>query len=155
MKQTPLPETQPQTQAQRQRLLALTPRERLEEGWAELALPVTHRCVRGPETGMAMVRGRMGGTGNAFNLGEMTLSRASVTLDDGATLGHGWVAGRDHRHAELIALVDACAHRPEWAERIDAELMAPLARELDAAREQASRAAAATRVDFFTMVRGE
>ncbi|ATJ84370.1 phosphonate C-P lyase system protein PhnG [Halomonas beimenensis] len=140
---------------QRQRLLALTPRDRLETGWDELALGVEYRCVRGPDTGMAMVRGRMGGTGNAFNLGEMTLSRASVALHDDGTLGHGWVAGRDHRHAELIALIDACARRPDWAERIDAELMAPLARELDAAREQTSRTAAATRVDFFTLVRGE
>ncbi len=147
------------TPAERQRVLALTPRERLEARWAALALAADYRCVRGPETGMAMVRGRMGGTGNAFNLGEMTLSRASVALDDGAPdggpLGHGWVAGRDHRHAELIALVDACAQRPDWAARIDAELIDPLAASLAEDREAASRTAAATRVDFFTLVRGE
>lgn len=151
--------TETRNQARRQRVLALTPRDRLEACWAALALAPDYRCVRGPETGMAMVRGRMGGTGNAFNLGEMTLSRASVALDDGTPgggpLGHGWVAGRDHRHAELIALVDACARNPEWQARIDAELIDPLARELEASRAELSRAAAATRVDFFTMVRGE
>ncbi|MDX1466359.1 MAG: phosphonate C-P lyase system protein PhnG [Halomonas sp.] len=147
------------TPAERQRVLALTPRERLEARWTALALAADYRCVRGPETGMAMVRGRMGGTGNAFNLGEMTLSRASVALDDavvdGGALGHGWVAGRDHRHAELIALVDACATRADWAARIDAELIDPLAASLAEGREDASRTAAATRVDFFTLVRGE
>lgn len=151
MKQTP----SRRTPAERQRVLALTPRERLEARWAALALAADYRCVRGPETGMAMVRGRMGGTGNAFNLGEMTLSRASVALDDDEAMGHGWVAGRDHRHAELIALVDACAKRPDWAARIDAELIDPLAASLAEGREAASRTAAATRVDFFTLVRGE
>ncbi|MBN8413991.1 phosphonate C-P lyase system protein PhnG [Halomonas denitrificans] len=142
------------TPMQRHRLLALTPFERLAQGWQSLGIQARHRCVRGPETGMAMVRGRMGGSGSAFNLGEMTLTRASVALDDGS-LGHGWVRGRDKAHAELIALVDACARHDHWARRIDSELMAPLAQELSQQREQASRQSAATRVDFFTMVRGE
>ncbi|WP_031217770.1 phosphonate C-P lyase system protein PhnG, partial [Halomonas sp. PBN3] len=86
------------TSARRQRILALTPRERLTEQWARLGITPDYRCVRGPEVGMAMVRGRMGGTGNAFNLGEMTLTRASVqlmndsvTTDADKELGHGWV----------------------------------------------------------------
>lgn len=152
------------TRSQRQRILALTSRVRLEAQWASLGVHESHRCVRGPETGMAMVRGRMGGTGNAFNLGEMTLTRASVVLDDGppdggspssGLLGHGWVRGRDHRHAELIALIDACTQRDVLRERIDAELVAPLTAELASRDAEASRTAAATRVDFFTMVRGE
>ncbi|TDX24773.1 alpha-D-ribose 1-methylphosphonate 5-triphosphate synthase subunit PhnG [Modicisalibacter xianhensis] len=142
------------TRSQRQRVLALTPRERLEPCWAELGIAPPHRRVRGPEVGMAMVRGRMGATGNAFNLGEMTMTRASVTLDNGA-LGHGWVRGRDLQHAELIALIDACAQQEALRERIDSELIAPLADELAARNAEASRTAAATRVDFFTMVRGE
>lgn len=160
---TPLHD-QSKPRARRQRVLALTPRESLETRWAALGIRAIHRCVRGPETGMAMLRGRMGGTGNAFHLGEMTLTRASVAVDAAALgsdsvaqeiLGHGWVRGRDHRHAELIALVDACAQHGGWAPRIDAELIAPLQDELEARQAQASRAAAATRVDFFTMVRGE
>lgn len=152
------------TRSHRQRVLALTPRDRLEAQWASLGVHENHRCVRGPETGMAMVRGRMGGTGNAFNLGEMTLTRASVALEDDTSgggslgsglLGHGWVRGRDHRHAELIALIDACAQRDALRERIDAELVEPLAAELASRDAEASRAAAATRVNFFTMVRGE
>lgn len=143
----------------RHRILALTPFTRLSEGWQTLGIRVGHRRVRGPETGMAMVRGRMGGSGNAFNLGEMTLTRASVALDDGTpgggALGHGWVAGRGREHAELIALIDACAREERWARRIDSELIEPLSRVLVAEHAQNSRQAAATRVDFFTMVRGE
>ncbi|GHB13945.1 phosphonate C-P lyase system protein PhnG [Modicisalibacter luteus] len=142
------------TRSQRQRILALTPRERLKSRWTALGIDRPHRRVRGPETGMAMVRGRMGATGNAFNLGEMTMTRASVTLEDGP-LGHGWVRGRDFHHAELIALIDACAQQDDLRERIDAELIAPLADELATRNAEASRTAAATRVDFFTMVRGE
>ncbi|MGR4066575.1 phosphonate C-P lyase system protein PhnG [Billgrantia sp. C5P2] len=146
-------------QARRQRVLALTPRDQLEARWATLGIRAAYRCVRGPETGMAMLRGRMGGTGNAFHLGEMTLTRASVALDDSAgndaLLGHGWVRGRDHRHAELIALVAACAQREAWTRRIDSELVEPLEEALETRRAEASRLAAATRVDFFTLVRGE
>ncbi|MGM0537103.1 MAG: phosphonate C-P lyase system protein PhnG [Pseudomonadota bacterium] len=147
------------TSARRQRILALTPRERLAEHWTRLGLAPEYRRVRGPETGMAMVRGRIGGSGRAFNLGEMTLTRASVMLDDGTPgggpLGHGWVKGRDARHAELIALADACARRDDWRQRIDAELLTPLEAALDAERAAHDSRAAATRVDFFTMVRGE
>ncbi|PMR74339.1 phosphonate C-P lyase system protein PhnG [Billgrantia endophytica] len=142
------------TQIQRQRVLALTPREHLETLWDALGIRVDYRPTRGPETGMAMVRGRIGGTGRTFNLGEMTLTRASIVLIDG-TPGDGWVRGRDKSHAELIALVDACARHEHWQRRIDAELIAPLADELAERREAASRTAASTRVDFFTMVRGE
>ena len=147
------------TPEQRHRILALTPIKRLREGWAMLGIQVGHRCVRGPETGMVMVRGRMGGSGNAFNLGEMTLTRVSVALDDGTpgggNLGHGWVAGRSREHAELIALIDACARKSHWARRIDAELIEPLSQSLVDERAERSQAAAATRVDFFTMARGE
>lgn len=148
-----------QPQVHRQRVLALSPREQIETRWATLGIRAAHRCVRGPEIGMAMLRGRMGGTGRAFSLGEMTLTRASVVLDNdspaGAALGHGWVRGRDRRHAELIALIDACAQHGAWARRIDSELIAPLTEALEARRRQAAREAAATRVDFFTLVRGE
>lgn len=150
---------QRQPQVHRQRVLALSSREQIETRWATLGIAATHRCVRGPEIGMAMLRGRMGGTGRAFSLGEMTLTRASVVLDDDSpaagALGHGWVCGRDRRHAELIALVDACGQHEAWARRIDSELIAPLEEALEARHSEAAREAAATRVDFFTLVRGE
>ncbi|ANF57359.1 phosphonate C-P lyase system protein PhnG [Halotalea alkalilenta] len=142
--------------AQRQRLMALTPYPALREAWRALDIDPVHRRVRGPESGMAMVRGRVGGEGRAFNLGEMTMCRASVALDDeagDAALGHAWLAGRDHRQVELMALIDACAQRPTLAARIERELMAPLAAALARRRELESRKVAATRVEFFTLAR--
>ena len=138
----------------RQRLLALSPRQHIEARWGALNELPEHRCVRGPETGMAMLKGRTGGTGNAFHLGEMTLTRASVALDDG-TIGHGWVRGRDHRHAELMALIDAIAQHAEWQETLETHVLAPLAAELAERHRRDAATAAATRVDFFTLVRGE
>jgi alpha-D-ribose 1-methylphosphonate 5-triphosphate synthase subunit PhnG len=116
--------------------------------------------LRPPQTGLAMVRGRIGGTGNAFNLGEATVTRATLRLrsQDGAGSGTVGVAchlGRDKRRAELAALADALLQQPERHARLHAQLIAPLA-----ARQQAQRAerrddTASTKVEFFTMVRGD
>ncbi|HZP39738.1 MAG TPA: phosphonate C-P lyase system protein PhnG [Methylomirabilota bacterium] len=122
--------------------------------WAGLAARPAYRVLRGPETGLVMVRGRAGGTGAPFNLGEMTVTRCSVELSDG-TVGHAYVAGRDARHAETAAVLDAMLQDEAAGPRLEAAVIAPLlaARE---ARQQAARArAAATRVEFFTMVRGD
>ena len=112
-----------------------------------------HRYIRPPEVGMVMVRGRMGGSGAPFNLGEMTVTRCVVQLADGQT-GHSYVAGRSKQHAELAALADAHLQGPRHAHWMD-RLIAPLQ---DSQRQlQAERAAqaAATKVDFTTLVRGE
>jgi len=98
-----------------------------------------------------MVRGRTGGSGASFNMGEMTVTRATVRLEDG-TVGFGYTAGRNHRKAETIALLDAAFQRdPQLPQRH----IPPLAAALVADRERKSRKAAATKVDFFTLVRGD
>ncbi len=134
-------------------VLAKASPERIKALWADLGPDPGHRMLRPPETGTVMVRGRAGGTGAAFNLGEVTVTRCSVALEDG-TIGHGYVQGRDKAAARIVALADARAQSGQ-AGRIDRDLVAPLAAE--AANAQAVRAAkaAATRVEFFTMVRGE
>ena len=110
--------------------------------------------IRGPETGMVMLRGRIGGSGAPFNLGEATVSRASVRLADGA-IGHAAVLGRDMAKAALIAELDALAQSADWAARIEAEIVAPaLARSAERHSRQAEEAQA-TRVNFFTLARGE
>lgn len=111
------------------------------------------RWLRPPEVGGVMLRGRIGGTGAPFNLGEMTVTRCTLRLDSGE-VGHAYVQGRDRAHAERAALVDALMQTGRAAE-IARQVLEPLAGE--AARRKRDRAAkaAATRVDFFTMVRGE
>ena len=110
--------------------------------------------VRGPEVGLVMLRGRMGGGGAAFNLGEASVARATVKLGSGE-VGHAVVLGRDAEHARRAAHLDAVWQRPDWRDRIEEEVIGPgLAAE---AAETARRAeeTEATRVDFFTLVRGE
>lgn len=119
--------------------------------WERLGERPAYRMLRTPEIGMVMVRGRMGGTGDAFNVGEMTVTRAAVRLDAGAT-GVGYVAGRDRRHAEIAAVVDAMMQSPELRPAAEG-IVAPLEAAQQARRETAARKAAATKVDFFTMVR--
>jgi len=112
-----------------------------------------HRYIRPAQTGMIMVRARAGGDGAPFNLGEMTVTRCVVRLDDGTT-GYSYVAGRSGAQAELAALADACLQGPRagyWIQILIAPLQAAQAR----ARARRAAATASTRVDFTTLVRGE
>jgi alpha-D-ribose 1-methylphosphonate 5-triphosphate synthase subunit PhnG len=106
--------------------------------------------LRRPETGLVMTRGRMGGDGAPFNLGEATVTRAAVRLATGET-GFAYRLGRDAATARLSAILDALVQRGEAVEAA----LEPVARRLADEAETARRRTAATRVNFFTMVRGE
>jgi alpha-D-ribose 1-methylphosphonate 5-triphosphate synthase subunit PhnG len=117
-----------------------------------------HNVLRAPEIGAVMVRGRMGGTGQPFNLGEMTITRCSVQLDQGeaafGAVGHAYVQGRNAAHATRAAILDALLQTDD-ALMIYAQVVQPLADlEAQQRRTQAAKAAA-TRVEFFTLQRGE
>jgi alpha-D-ribose 1-methylphosphonate 5-triphosphate synthase subunit PhnG len=143
-------------QAQRQRWLAVLARaatDRLEAHWAE----TEHAAItllRQPETGLVMARGRAGGTGQRFNLGEITVTRCAVQSADGH-IGHGYVAGRDKRKAELVASFDALLQAPARRAALLQRVVEPLAAAQTSAMAVQARKAAATRVEFFTMVRGD
>jgi alpha-D-ribose 1-methylphosphonate 5-triphosphate synthase subunit PhnG len=134
-------------------LLARAPGGDLARLWDGAGLTAPFDWLRRPEIGTVMLRGRAGATGAAFNLGEMTVTRASVRLTTGE-VGHGHVQGRDKRAAECAALVDALM-QTDRAPVVRALILDPLARtRADLAQARAEKAAA-TRVEFFTMVRGE
>jgi alpha-D-ribose 1-methylphosphonate 5-triphosphate synthase subunit PhnG len=129
-------------------VLARAPAEALEAALArDGALPAWTR-VRGPETGLVMVRGRAGGSGSPFNLGEMTVTRCTVRLESGVA-GHAYIAGRDERRAELAAVADALLQEPGNALRD--RLIRPLAEAQREQRQTRAEKAAATRVEFFAM----
>lgn len=109
--------------------------------------------LRAPEVGGVMVRGRMGGTGAPFNVGEMTVTRCSLVLKDG-TVGHGYVQGRSKPKAEAAALIDALMQTAA-ADRVQRDVLSPLADHVAGAKVKRAAKAAATKVEFFTMVRGE
>jgi len=132
--------------------LAAAPAARLEMLWTALGAAPAHRVVRGPETGLVMVRGRTGGGGNPFNLGEASVTRATVRLETGE-VGHSYTLGRDGEKAVNAALVDALWQREP--ERIEAEILAPLRGDRASADSKRRDETAATKVNFFTMVRGD
>lgn len=131
-------------------LLARARPERLAELLGDMP---AHALVRPPETGAVMVRGRAGGRGAAFNLGEVTVTRCTVRLESGA-VGHAHVQGRDKPHATRAAIVDALMQGDEAA-ATRARVLAPLTDEAEARAALRRAKAAATKVEFFTMVRGE
>ena len=118
-----------------------------------IGLPA-HEDLREPENGLVMVRGRIGGDGAPFNLGEATVSRAAVRLSSGE-VGFGYALGRDREKARLIALCDAMVQSAELAGTIETQVVAPLRAAMIEKRNRKSAEAAATRVDFYTLVRGE
>ncbi|MDO9707838.1 phosphonate C-P lyase system protein PhnG [Paracraurococcus lichenis] len=139
--------------AARKRWMGVLARAGAPEILARLAeappLPA-HRRLRGPETGLVMTRGRQGGDGAPFNLGEMTVTRCSVALENGA-VGHAYVAGRDARQAELAALLDAALQDPARQAALMDAVIEPLAAAQAARAARDAARAAATRVQFFTM----
>lgn len=114
--------------------------------------PETAR-LRGPETGLIMMRGRMGGTGALFNLGEATVTRCTIRLADGV-VGHGQRLGGDRKAAELSAIVDALGETKAHATAVR-QFLKRIAKRLADEDAKLVQETAATRVDFFTMVRGE
>jgi alpha-D-ribose 1-methylphosphonate 5-triphosphate synthase subunit PhnG len=118
-----------------------------------IALPA-HENLREPENGLVMVRGRIGGDGAAFNLGEATVSRAAVRLSSGE-VGFGYTLGRDREKARMIALCDAMVQSDQFAGLVETSVIAPLRAAISAKRNRKAAEAAATRVDFYTLVRGE
>src|SRR6266581_784117 len=118
-----------------------------------VALPA-HEDLREPENGLVMVRGRVGGDGAPFNLGEATVSRAAVRLSTGE-VGFGYTLGRDRQKARMIALCDALVQSDELADVVELEVIAPLRIQMISERNRTAAETAATRVDFYTLVRGE
>jgi alpha-D-ribose 1-methylphosphonate 5-triphosphate synthase subunit PhnG len=110
--------------------------------------------LRGPETGLVTVRGRIGGGGAPFNTGEATVTRATVRLPTGQ-VGHAYALGRDKEKVRLAAILDAIWCVQETRETIQEKVVAPLLRMSADADARRRAETAATKVDFFTMVRGE
>jgi len=126
----------------------------LEQAWETLAAKPHYQLLRPVEIGMVLLRGRMGGTGPAFNFGEATITRAAATLDTGER-GFAYRLGRKPREAELAAVFHALLRRNDTRGEIEALVIGPAEAARDAKVGVDRGAAAATRVDFSTLVRGD
>jgi alpha-D-ribose 1-methylphosphonate 5-triphosphate synthase subunit PhnG len=142
--------------AQRQAAMAVLARSDAAEIARHLetiAVP-PYENLREGENGLVMVRGRIGGDGAPFNLGEATVSRAAIRLASGE-VGFGYTLGRDRQKARMIALCDAMVQSNEFADAVEENVLAPLRAAMISMQNRKAAETAATRVDFYTLVRGE
>jgi alpha-D-ribose 1-methylphosphonate 5-triphosphate synthase subunit PhnG len=126
----------------------------LQEAEAAIGPLPNFRHLRRPETGLVMLRGRVGGAGPAFNVGEATVTRCLVVTEAG-TEGAAYHLGRDLPKAQKAALFEALAREAGWRDKVETALLAPIRIRLAEEKRSKAAATAGTRVEFFTMVRGE
>jgi len=135
-------------------VLANARAEEIEQGLRAVIDPLDYAELRAPETGLVMLRGRIGGDGAPFNLGEATVTRAAVQIASGE-VGIAYILGRDQEKARLSAICDALWQSKRYRDAVERRVLAPIRTRLDAERDRERAKTAATRVDFFTLVRGE
>jgi alpha-D-ribose 1-methylphosphonate 5-triphosphate synthase subunit PhnG len=134
--------------------LAQAQADELARGLAAIGKPPAFVELRPAETGLVMVRGRIGGDGAPFNVGEATVTRAAVRLVSGET-GFAYRLGRDQETTRLAALCDALWQTTDHSDAIEAHVLAPVRARIECERARTRAETGATRVDFFTLVRGE
>ena len=134
-------------------VLAHAPRDALRRH-AEALSSQHFEWLRRPETGLTMLRARIGNTGDRFNLGEATMTRC-VLRHRGSlgtvAAGLGYVLGRDAQRAEWVARLDAMLQQPEHHEALMRDVIAPLRAATEAQRLAQAQRTAASRVQFFTL----
>ncbi|MBS0247381.1 MAG: phosphonate C-P lyase system protein PhnG [Proteobacteria bacterium] len=135
-------------------VLAAAESQEIARGLRQLDDGLTYSEPRPPEVGLVMLRGRIGSRGAPFNAGEATVTRAAVQLSSGE-MGFGYVLGRDREKARLVALCDALWQVADRRAAVEAEVLAPLRQQQKEKKDIERARTAATRVDFFTLVRGE
>jgi len=153
-----LPEAQ-RTRQRRMAALALADEKTLEAEAARIFDSFSYTFLHRPEAGLIMLEGRAGNSGQRFNVGEMLVTRCVVRLEArdsaGITEGYAFIQGNRTRHAELAAVFDALLQLNDWAESLDRSLIEPLIAEREKQLRKRAAETARTKVDFFTLVRGE
>ncbi|WEM44150.1 phosphonate C-P lyase system protein PhnG (plasmid) [Photobacterium sp. DA100] len=139
-------------------VLAQASFEKLSVFWQQsqtkYGLAPDYQVIRPAEIGLAQVRARMGSTGRQFNIGDVTITRAAIQLATGE-MGYSYLQGRNKQHAELAAILDALLQTESYQKVIFCQIIAPLATDMQAERALRQQEVASSKVDFFTMVRGE
>ena len=135
-------------------LLAQAPRHTLAAHATPVLADHTFHWLRRPETGLSMVRARVGNGGDRFNVGEATVTRCVVTHQPPsgpATAGVGYVLGRDEERAAWVARLDALLQVPALHPVLAQAVLAPLAAALAQQRAADAARADTSRVQFYTL----
>ncbi len=157
------------------RAFALGQESLLEQALQHCQPEPSYTLLRKPEAGMLMLEGKAGNQGQRFNLGEMLITRCAVSVQrpkgtkqeatntnmatdmgtDMAYEGHAYVMGNNPKRALMAALLDALMQDTHYHEHLEKTLVTPLLEQWDAQKSRVTAETASTKVDFFTMVRGE
>jgi alpha-D-ribose 1-methylphosphonate 5-triphosphate synthase subunit PhnG len=141
-------------------LLARAPTPMIDKVIGMQSIPI--QWLRQPETGLMMVQGRIGGSGERFNVGEVTVTRCALRIaqlsnassgNENAAIGVSYIIGRSHKHARLAAIADAILQDPTQHDAIESTLLAPLREHLKTLQSQRHEKAQSTKVDFLTVAR--
>ncbi|WP_027695944.1 phosphonate C-P lyase system protein PhnG [Vibrio litoralis] len=146
-----------QNQSQRQQwmsALATADFEQLSELWKSQSFTPNYQLIRAPEIGLAQVQARMGGTGNRFNVTDVTVTRCVVKLESG-DLGYSYLSGRNKPHAELAAVIDGLMQSETYQQELMMSVIEPLQTTRAQKHQLRQQQVAISKVDFFTLVRGE
>lgn len=135
-------------------VLATADFESLSKLWQAQSFTPDYQLIRAPEIGLAQVQARMGGTGNRFNVGDITVTRCVVKLENG-DLGYSYLSGRNKPHAELTAVIDALMQSQTYQQELMQSLIEPLQALRDQKHQHRQQQVASSKVDFFTLVRGD
>ncbi len=145
------------------RAFALSDTKTLEEALRNISPLPHYSYLRKPESGMIMLEGKAGSTGQRFNLGEMLVTRCAIALSiEGETEkspakyeGHAYVMGNNPRHAAMAAVLDALMQDPKFTDHLEESLVSVIVEKHNKKQEAKAATTAASKVDFLTMVRGE
>ena len=103
---------------------------------------------------MIMVRAKADGSKKRFNLGEVIVSRCVLEVNQ-KYLGVSWVLGSNLKHVELAALFDGLMQDPEYHGKLNLSLLQALKEKQKKKDDIIVKDAADTKVEFFTLKRGE
>ena len=106
----------------------------------------------GPEIGSIMIQGRAGGSGDKFNLGEATLTKCIVKFQE--KTGYSYHLGRNLIKSEYGAILDALMQIESYHSKL-LMYVKEFQEEIQKEKTKIIAGSSESKVDFFTMVRGD
>ena len=145
------------TVAERQRRMSILARASYQDVltlWNKNPIELEYSIIREPEIGMVQIRGKMGNVGDKFNVGDATMTRASVLLETGE-IGHCYMLGRNVKQALLASRIDAVMQIEKYKDMLNIQIINPLENIYKTTKQKQKKEAQTSKVDFFTLERGE
>lgn len=126
----------------------------IEHRWKSVGIDLPYTILREPEIGLAQIRGKMANKGDVFNVGDTTITRASVQFKNDV-VGHCYTMGRNLDKALTCAVIDGVLQHDQHNQVVMDAVIAPLQQAFIEKRKHRKQEIETSKVDFFTLVRGD